>query len=166
MSIPNDLKGFAIWHKGQWVGEAESGKAPSIKRKGKGWEGGGSAGEVEIMHGYEKMEVEFTARGLSLLIGSDDLALGAVGLRFVGAYQDETTGQVKKLEHIMRCTLTDEDLGELKKDDPGKSSYKFNVTVYERRVDDVEDRYIEMVAGTVRYGGKDIRGGITSALGL
>lgn len=168
MSIPNDLKDFATYSGARFIGEATMNRAPKLTRKVEEWIGGGMAGPIEIAQHLEKMDCEWEARGFSIdafeQFGTDEL--GGVGLRFVGAYQHGDSGQVTKVEHVIRGNHKEIDAGEQKRSDNGTTKVASSVTVYTLFVDDREIVHVDMLNGIERYQGKDRREGIRAALGI
>jgi uncharacterized protein len=166
MSLPRDLKDYLVYVDGEQKGECVSGQAPKLAYKVDEWIGGGMAGPISIDQHLEKMSCEWSARGIELASYQQfgKRKLGAVGLRFVGAYQQPDTGAVDSVEHIMRGNHSEVDSGDMKRGEPGTTKIMSTLTSYELRVNDVEIVHIDLIAGVERYGGKDIRSAIRSAL--
>lgn len=168
MSLPNDLKDYAIYVDGEFKGECESGTAPKLSYKVEEWIGGGMAGPVDIDQHLEKLSCEWATRGFSLSpyqqFGKREL--GALGLRFVGAYQKADSGEVDSVEHIMRGTHRELDSGEMKRGENGNTKISSSLTIYELRVNGKEIIHIDLINGIERYNGTDARANIRQALGL
>lgn len=166
MSIPHDLKDYALFMNGVFLGNADSGKPPKLTYKVEEWIGGGMAGPVDIDQHLEKLEAEFTCRGFQLIEGFGNRRIGGNGLRFVGSYQDDTTGGVTKVEHIMRGKFVETTPGELKRGDPSNQAVKATLSTYELHVNDEEKVFIDLLNGVERYNGEDVRSDIRQALGI
>jgi len=166
MSIPNDLKDFALFMEGNFLGNADSGKPPKLTYKVEEWIGGGMAGPVDIDHHLEKLEAEFTCRGFQLIEAFGNRRIGGTGLRFVGSYQDDSTGLVTKVEHIMRGKFLENTPGDLKRGDPSNQAVKANLSIYELHINDQEVIFIDLINGVERYNGNDVRSDIRQALGI
>jgi uncharacterized protein len=168
MSMPRDLKDFMVYVDGEYAGECESGSAPKLSYKVEEWIGGGMAGPVEIDQHLEKLSCEWSPRGfkLSAYAQMGRRNLGAIGLRFAGAYARPDTGEVDSVEHIMRGTHREIDGGELKRGAPGQTKVTSTCTTYELRVNGAEVIFVDMINGIERYDGVDVRAGIRQALGL
>lgn len=168
MSLPRDLKDFMVYVDGEYKGECSSGTAPKLTYKVEEWIGGGMSGPVDIDQHLEKLTCEWSTRGfeLSAYAQMGKRNLGALGLRFVGAYQRPEDGGVDSVEHIMRGTHREVDGGEMKRSDAGSTKIASSLTHYELHVNGREVVYIDLLNGVERYDGHDVRGDIRAALGL
>ena len=168
MSMPRDLKDFIVFVDGEQKGECVSGQAPKLSYKVDEFIGGGMAGPVDIDQHLEKLSCEWSARGfeLSAFEQFGKRKLGAIGLRFVGAYQQADTEAVDSVEHIMRGTHKEIDGGDMKRGESGTTKIMSSLTLYELRINGAEVIHIDMISGVERYAGVDIRSPIRQALGI
>lgn len=167
MALPRDLRDFAIYVEGAFQGEATSGMAPKLTMKVEEWIGGGMAGPIEIDQHLEKLTCEWAARGFEQEAFSQFglRGLGAIGLRFAGAYVNPVTGNVDSVEHIMRGTHKEIDVGELKRSEAGSTKIMSTLTSYELQINGVELVFIDLINGIERYNGLDVRSAIRQAIG-
>lgn len=168
MSLPRDLKDYAVYVDGEYQGEAESGTAPKLSYKAEEWIGSGMAGPVDIDQHLEKLTCEWMARGFSIPAFSQfgKRSLGAIGLRFAGAYQRGDSGDVDSVEHIMRGNHREVESPEHKRGAPGNTKITSSLTMYELRINDEEIIHIDLINGIERYNGNDVRSDIRQAIGL
>jgi uncharacterized protein len=168
MSLPRDLKDYVVFSDGVQIGECESGQAPKLSYKVEEWIGGGMAGPVEIDQHLEKLGCEWATRGFSIPAFKQfgHRRLGAIGLRFVGAFQRADTSAVDSVEHIMRGTHREIDGGDMKRGDNGNTKVMSSLTIYEMRINDEEVIHIDLINGVERYNGIDVRADIRQALGV
>lgn len=168
MALPRDLKDYALYVEGDFVGDAESGTAPKLTYKVEEWIGGGMSGPIEIDQHLEKLTCEWMVRGFSPSAYAQygTRSLGGLGLRFSGAYQQPDTGEVDSIEHIMRGTHRELESPEHKRGSPGQTKVVSTLTIYELRINDEEIIHIDLINGIERYNGTDIRSDIRQAIGL
>ena len=166
MSLPRDLKDFMVYADGEMIGECAGGQAPKLSQKVEEWIGSGMAGPVSIDQHLEKLSNEWSLRGFGLApyLQFGKRKLGAVGLRFVGAYQQADTGAVDSIEHIMRGNHREIDAGEMKRGDVGTTKISSELISYELRVNGVEKIHVDFLGGIERYDGVDIRADVRAAL--
>jgi P2 family phage contractile tail tube protein len=168
MALPTDLKDFALFAEGEYIGDATMTRAPKAVRKVEEWIGGGMAGPVEITDHLEKLDCEFETRGFTLSAYEQFATkeLGGIGLRFVGAHQQGNDGTVTQVEHTIRATYKELDSPENKRGEPGNTKVVASVTVWTLTVDGREILHIDMLQGIERYNGTDSRAEIRNALGI
>lgn len=168
MSLPRDLKDYLVFIEGTQRGECSEGNAPKLSYKVEEWIGGGMAGPIDIDQHLEKLTCDWSLRGFlgDVYEQFGKRNLGALGIRFVGAYQRPDTGAVDQIEHIMRGTHREIDPGGSKRGDTGTVKISSSLTIYELRVNGEEMVHIDLINGIERYNGTDIRADIRQALGL
>ncbi|MBH9537908.1 phage major tail tube protein [Novosphingopyxis sp. YJ-S2-01] len=168
MSLPTDLKDFALFADGRFVGEATMSRAPKLSRKMEEWIAGGMAAPIEVNQHLEKIDCEYETRGFSIASFEQFgiTGLGDLGLRFVGAYQQGNDGAVTQVEHVIRGNHKELEAGEHKRGENGSTKVSCAITVYTLLVDDREVIHVDKLAGIERYNGTDVRAPIRAALGL
>ena len=168
MALPTDLKDFALFAEGNFIGDCTMTRAPKAVRKVEEWIGGGMAGPVEIADHLEKLDCEFETRGFTLAAFEQFgiRELGGVGLRFVGAHQQGNDGAVVQVEHTIRGTYKELEAGEHKRGEQGSTKVVASVTIWTLTVDGREILHIDMLQGIERYNGVDARAEVRSALGI
>jgi uncharacterized protein len=168
MSLPSTLRDFAIFNEGEFIGEGEMARLPKLAYKTEEWIGGGMSAPVEIRDHLEKMDCEWETKGFVPLpfkqLGDENL--GAIGLRFVGAYHQPDTGTVDSVEVELRGTHKEVESGQLKRGEQGSTKVMSTLTTYKLSVNGQELVFIDAINGVERFNGKDIRAPLREALGL
>ncbi|MBB4617999.1 phage major tail tube protein [Sphingomonas abaci] len=128
MALPRKLKIMDVFNEGQsWMGQVSSVTLPKIAMKGEDWRGAGMIGEVTIDMGLEKLELETTCGGP---MRDSIRQLGTPGVagtfrRFAGGYQDDSTGEVTRVDITMRGRPVEIDKGEAKVGEGGEFKDKW-----------------------------------------
>lgn len=168
MSLPFDLKDYALFANGDYIGETNMTRLPKLSRKVEEWIGSGMSGPVEITQHLEKIDVEYETRGFSLdafdQFGTTEL--GGLGLSFRGAHQRGNDGDVTTVEWIVRGTHKEVEAGEHKRGENGSTKVSTSVTTLTLLVNDQEKIHVDLLNGIERYNGNDVRSAIRSAIGL
>jgi uncharacterized protein len=168
MGLPRVLKNFNLYDSGlSFLGQVEEIELPKIKMKGEGYRGAGMVGEVDLDMGVEKMEMTATYGGLVLeaLRQFGATEIDATQLRFVGAYQDDSSGTVMQAEVVVRGRYSEIDLGTAKPGEAAKEKTTVTLTYYKLSVNGREEVEIDMVGGIYKTGGVDRYAAIRNAIG-
>lgn len=105
MGLPAKLKYFDVFADGtSWLGKVDEVSLPEMKIKTESFRGGGMVGEVDINMGLEKLEMEIKLGGATIEAMRQFGRVGVAGvmLRFVGGYQDDSTGGILPGELVVR----------------------------------------------------------------
>lgn len=168
MSLPRTLRDFGIFEDGEFIGEGVMARLPKLAYKTEEWIGGGMAAPVEIRDHLEKLDCEWEAKGFLALpfkqLGKD--RLGAIGLRFVGAFDDPDSGAVDSVEVELRGNHKEVEGGEFKRGEGGNTKVMSALTTYKLSLNGKELVFIDVINGVERFDGKDIRAPLREALGL
>jgi P2 family phage contractile tail tube protein len=133
MALPSKLKNFNVFNAGNnYLGLIESVAMPKLSRKMEDWRGGGMDGAVKADMGQESIQFGFTAGGLlvSALRQYGAIGVGAVLLRFAGAYQRDDTGDVDAVEVVIRGRHSEIDMGDAKPGDATANKFTTEVSYY------------------------------------
>ncbi|SNS20626.1 hypothetical protein SAMN06295912_102262 [Sphingomonas laterariae] len=131
--LPRILKDMATFNDAQsYLGQANAIVLPKLVRKLEEYRGAGMDSAVKIDMGGEPMEVEHTYGGpIRQIFGQYGLmTIAGVGLRFVGAYQNDETGAYDAIEVIVRGRHEEIDPGEAKVGEPGEFKVKSALAYY------------------------------------
>lgn len=145
MGFPSKLKNFNLFLDGvSHMGVAKEVTPPKFALKMEEYRGGGMLGPIMVDMGLDKMELEFTLAGIA------DAAFRKFGatrhdaalVRFAGAYQDDTSGQVRALEVIARGRYMETDMGNATAG--GDTDHKYKLTASYCRLDVDGQTWIEV----------------------
>ncbi|MDB5690275.1 MAG: phage tail protein [Sphingomonas bacterium] len=169
MGLPRKLKDLMLFNDGAaYVGEVGSLTLPKLTRKLEGWRGGGMDSEIKIDMGGEAMDAEWSMGGpmrdVLRQYGATDAS--AVLLRFVGAYQNDDTGDVDRIEVVLRGRHEEIDMGEWKPGEGGEFKVKTSVAYYKLVWNGVTEIEIDVLGMVFMVGGIDRRAAIREALGI
>lgn len=117
MAMPRKLKNMNLFNDANsYLGVAKSATPPPLSRKMEGYRGGGMNGPVKADLGWsdDGIQFEWTLGGLDLIVLKQFGAVKAdgVALRWVGAYQQDDTGEVVAVEMVVRGRHETIDMGE------------------------------------------------------
>ena len=106
MALPKILKDFNLFGDGNnWAGQIPELTLPELARRMVEYEGGGMDGPIEVDHGQELMEFEWTAGGM-IVDGLFDTfgspVHDAAMLRFDGSYESDEDGGTIPVEIVVR----------------------------------------------------------------
>lgn len=105
MALPKKLKNFNLFGNGDnWQGQIASLTLPPMVRQMEEFRGGGMNMPVDIDHGMEKMEFQWTPAGIipGLFDNFGTSQLDSDMLRFAGSYQRDDTGETLAVEIVVR----------------------------------------------------------------
>lgn len=117
MAMPRKLKNMNMFNDANsYLGVSKSATPPPLSRKMEGYRGGGMNGPVKADLGWsdDGIQFEWTLGGLDLIALKQFGAVKADGvlLRWVGAYQQDDTGEVIAVEMVVRGRHETIDMGE------------------------------------------------------
>lgn len=133
MGFTQKLKQMAMFNQGDaWVGEAVSVTTPKLARKFEEYRGGGMDRPVKIDMGGEALEMEATYGGpmRGILAQYGMVGVGNVLQRFVGAYENDDTGEITRIEIVTRGRHEEIDRGEAKPGEAGEFKVKSALSYY------------------------------------
>lgn len=169
MPLPPILKNMNMFHNGvSYVGQIPEVTIPKLARKIESYRGGGMDGELGIDMGMDGLiEFEWKAGGhiTSIYTGFGAVTHDAEMIRWVGAYQDDGTGQYKAVEITMRGRHQEIDPGTGKPGDKGEEGVKTIASFYQLTVDGREIIYIDIPNMVLRVGGVDRLAELRAILG-
>jgi uncharacterized protein len=137
MALPKKLKNFDMFQNGvSWLGLLSSVTLPKLARKMEDWRGGGMDGTVKLDFGGDAMEMSFSAGGymVSALRQFGATSVGAVQLRFAGAYQSDSSGGYDAVEIVTRGRYSEVDRGDGKAGESGEHKFTMPVSYYKESV--------------------------------
>lgn len=150
--LPKALKNMNLFNDGgSFVGVISSVTNPKLTRKLEEWRGGGMQGAVKQDMGQEPIDLEYTAGGflLDVLKQYGAVAHDAVQHRWIGAYQDDSTGKYTAVEIVTRGRHEEVDMGEAKVGEGGEQKMKVSCSYYKLIVDNKDIIEIDMMPGGV-----------------
>jgi len=149
------------------LAETEEVTVPKLVIKTEDWRGGGMIGPVPIDMGLDKLEFEFSMGGMidAALRQFGATSLAASLVRFVGAYQNDLTGQVQSVEVVCMGRYTEIDFGNGKPGDNSTHKYKVGCSYYRLIVDGVDWIEIDLINMVFIVFGVDRYAEIRTALG-
>jgi uncharacterized protein len=168
MALPRKLKNFHLFNDGDsQLGLIATVKLPKIAIKTEDYRGN-FLGDVGIDMGLEAITMGWTPGGhMSQAYRQFGvLALDGVQLRFLGAYQSDDTGQVSKVEIVVRGRHTEIDPGDAKPGDDTEEAIETRATYYKLTVDGEVLIEIDFINHVYLVGGEDRYQQIRTALEL
>lgn len=168
MALPKVLKNFDLFQDGEsWLGRIASVTLPKLSRKMEDLQNGGMAGPVSIDLGQEKIELTFSANGLlqSALETYAATRVGAVQLRFAGAYQQEDSGRYDAVEVVVRGRYSEVDFGEGKTAALNEHKYTMPCAYYKFSINGRTVIEIDLLANVMIVGGVDVLAAQRAAIG-
>lgn len=167
MGLPRKLKDLALFNNAnRYLGEVASFTLPKLTRKFEEWRGGGMDSAVKVDMGGEAMEAEWALGGpvLDVLTQYGETDIAGVQLRLVGAYQQDDSGEVDRIEVVIQGRHEEIDMGEAKPGEGGELKVKTALVYYKFTWNGVTVIEADVLAGTLIVGGVDRRAAIRNAL--
>lgn len=132
MALPRKLKLMNLLVDGQkYLGQVTEVTQPKLAMKSEEYRAGGQIAPVDINHGLEKLEAEFKMGGYMVeLMKKFGASINGVPLRFMGAYEQDDTGEVTNIELVMQGRFSEIDSGNAKTGDDTEQNYKVPLTYY------------------------------------
>lgn len=158
MALPRLLKNMNQFNEGNsWMGEVASITVPTLTRKLEEYRGGAMDGAVKYDMGGEPLEQEATYGGpmREILRQFGHTSASGVYQRFVGFYQDDSTGRAATIEITTRGRHEEIEMGEQKVGEPGEFKVKSTLTYYRLDWDGVTEIEIDLLNMVFQVGGVD-----------
>jgi P2 family phage contractile tail tube protein len=168
MALPSKLKNMNVFNNGaSYLGEVTSVTLPKLTRKMEDYRAGGMLAPVAIDHGLEKLEIEVKCGGIMRdAIGQFGATqVDAVLLRFAGAYQRDSTGEVDAVEVTMRGRWSEVDMGDAKPGEDTEHTLKCALSYYQLSINGAEVVLVDIINMIERYNGVDVAAAQRNALG-
>jgi len=169
MGLPRKLKNMMLFNTGAaYLGEVVSFGTPKLGRKFEEFRAGGMDGPVKIDMGGEALESEWSCGGpmRDVLRQYGVTSVTGVGLRFVGAFQNDDTGEVDTIEIVVRGRHEEIDMGEQKPGEGGEFKVKTAIAYYKLTWNGVTEIEIDQLGMVFVVGGVDRLAAIRDALGI
>lgn len=168
MSFPSKLKQLALFNNGLWLGETVSVTVPKLTRKMEEFRAGGMNRAVKVDMGGEALEFEATYGGhmRTILRQAGQLGVGGILQRFVGSFQDDSSGVTSMVEIVTRGRHDEIDMGEWKPGEDTEFKVKSQLSYYKLSTNGVVDVEIDVLNMIERFGGIDIMADHRRALGI
>ncbi|MBN6079905.1 phage major tail tube protein [Aggregatibacter actinomycetemcomitans] len=140
MALPRKLKLMNLLiDGGKYLGEVNEVMQPKLAMKAEEYRAGGQIAPVDINLGLEKLEAEFKMGGYMVeLISKFGAKIDGVQMRFLGAYEQDDSGDVTSVELVMRGRFSEIDPGNSKTGDDTEQNFKVPLTYYKIIVDGKE----------------------------
>lgn len=166
--LPSKLKNLNLFNDGvSYIGKTGGVTLPKLTRKLEPWRGGGMDGSVKIDLGQEDLEMEWALGGMDrqVLRQYGAVGVGAVMLRFAGAYQNDENGTVDAVEVVVRGRHEEIDKGEAKSGEDTEWKVKSALVYYKLTINGVEEIEIDTLNMRFVVGGIDRLAQIRAAIG-
>ncbi|MGN6421980.1 MAG: phage major tail tube protein [Asticcacaulis sp.] len=169
MGLPRKLKNMNLFEDGgSMLGVVSEVTPPKLAVKTEDYRGAGMPGPVAIDMGLEKLELSYKTGGLSAsamrIFGAP--ALDATLHRWVGSYQDDSTGKWTAVEIVTRGRHTTMDMGTAKPGESGDQTTTVSLSYYKLTIDGVDIIEIDMLASIYVVNGVDRYAEMRQILGI
>ncbi len=141
MALPKKLKNFNLFGNGDnWQGQIASLTLPSLVRQMEEFRGGGMNAPVDIDHGMEKLEFQWTPAGLipELFDNFGTSQLDTDMLRFAGSYQRDDTAETVPVEIVVRGRHREINMGDAESGSDNTQSVTTSVSYYKLTINGEE----------------------------
>lgn len=168
MALPKTLKNFDTFQDGvSFMGQVRSVTLPKLARKMEDYRAGGMDGTLKLDTGADAMEMSFSAGGYlrEALRKFGATSVGAVMLRWAGAYQAEDTGNYDAVEIVARGRYSEIDRGDAKPGDTTEHKFTMQVSYYKETVNGVPLVEIDVPNNVFIVDGVDILAQQRAAIG-
>jgi uncharacterized protein len=138
MSLPRKLKNFILFNDGNgYLGEVPEASPPKLTRKMEEYRAGGMNGPIQLDHGMEALEMEWTAAGYmrSLFSQWGTPTHDGVLLRFAGALQADDAALATPVEIVVRGRHQEIDFGTAKAGENTEIKVKSALSYYKLTMD-------------------------------
>lgn len=168
MKLPRQLKGFNAFVNGEdKYGIVVDINRPKISRKTEDYTPGGAMTELTAAHGFDKLELEITAKGYEAeMLKSMSSTIGGTLIRYQGALQQEDGAGYQVLKGEARGRIIEADPGSDKQGDGGEHKFKIALVYWKETLDGAPIVEIDVLGNKAIFGGNDERAGLRKALGL
>jgi P2 family phage contractile tail tube protein len=171
MAMPRKLKNMNLFNDANsYLGVAKSVTPPKLGRKMEGYRGGGMNGPVKADLGFsdDGIQIDWTLGGLDLIALKQFGAVKADGvpLRWVGAYQQDDTGEVVAVEIVVRGRHEEIDMGDAAPGEDTEHKISTTCSYYKLIVDGEEVIEIDLLNFIEKVNGVDMLEAQRNALGI
>ncbi|SDA21656.1 phage major tail tube protein [Sphingomonas sp. NFR15] len=169
MGLPRKLKNMMLFNDGvAYLGDIASFTTPKLGRKFEEYRGGGMDGPVKIDMGSEALEAEWSCGGpmRDVLRQYGVTSVTGVQLRFVGAFQNDDTGDVDTVEIVIRGRHEEIDMGEQKPGEGGEFKVKTAIAYYKLSWNGQTEIEINQLGMVFVVGGVDRLAPVRDAMGI
>lgn len=171
MAMPRKLKNMNLFNDANsYLGVAKSVTPPKLARKMEGYRGGGMNGSVKADLGMsdDGIQIEWTLGGLDLIAIRQWGATKADGvpLRWVGAYQQDDTGETVAVEIVVRGRHEEIDMGDAAPGEDTEHKISTTCSYYKLIVNGNEEIEIDLLNFIEKVNGVDMLEAQRKALGI
>jgi hypothetical protein len=169
MALPRKLKNFNLFNDANsYLGQVPEFTLPKLTRQMESYRAGGMNGPVKIDLGQGELEAEMTLGGIVRQVFEQyaSTRVDGVLLRFAGAYQEDTTGQVSAVEVVMRGRHEEIDLGNAKVGESNDVKIKLTLSYFKLTIDAAPLVEIDMTNMVETVNGVDMLAAQRAAVGL
>jgi P2 family phage contractile tail tube protein len=140
---------------------------PKISFKTNDYTPGGLMGVLKTRHGIEALELQLTMGGHEAdVLGMMGGSIGSKTIRYQGALEDESTGEVLELVGEARGRINEADPGTDKQGDANEHKFTVHLTYYREQVNGKTIIEIDVMNNKCFINGKDYWAEFRKALGL
>lgn len=115
-----------------YLQQAKSFEEPKLARKMEDYQGGGMDSPVQMDVGGEKLEATINYVGKHAAKDYGSQTLDGVYRRVTASYQDDATGAVDAVEHVMRGRISEIDAGNLERGKVNEEKEKLSLVYYRK----------------------------------
>jgi len=158
MALPKKLKHFNLFGNGDnWQGQIASLTLPPLVRQMEEFRGGGMNAPVDIDHGMEKLEFQWTPAGLipELFDNFGTSQLDKDMLRFAGSYQRDDTAETVPVEIVVRGRHREINMGDAESGSDNTQSITTTVSYYKLTIAGEEVVEIDVIGMVEKIRGVD-----------
>ncbi|MCK3658540.1 phage tail protein [Pasteurellaceae bacterium Pebbles2] len=168
MGLPRKLKLMNVFGDGNsYHGQINELEQPKLALKLEEYRSGSMIGAVKVNLGLETLETTLKMGGYMVeflkLFGSN---IDGVPLRFMGAYEQDDSGEVTSIEIVMRGRFGEIDAGSSKVGDDTEHSFTVPLTYYKVIENGADVIEIDMINSIFIVDGKDRLSEHRAAIGL
>lgn len=171
MALPHVLKNMNTFYNGEsFAGVVPEVTVPALARKMENYRGGGMDGTIalDLGMGDDPITFEWKPGGLIEAVygGFGAVTIDSEMIRWVGAYQDDGTGQIKAVEITVRGRHSTIEDGSQKPGEMGERTITTVCSFYQMTIDGREMLYIDVLNMVLRVNGQDRLAEMRAAIGL
>lgn len=168
MGLPRKLKLMNVFGDGNsYHGQVNELEQPKLALKLEEYRAGGQIGAVKVNLGLEPLETTLKMGGfMTEFLKKFGSNIDGVPLRFMGAYEQDDTGEVTSIEIVMRGRFGEIDSGTAKVGDDTEQSYTVPLSYYKVIENGSEIIEIDMLNSIFIVNGTDRLAEHRAAIGL
>ena len=166
--LPSKLKNFNVFSEAvPYLGVAKQVELPKITMASEEYRGAGMIAPLDIDLGLEKLEMTVTYGGIipAIMRQMGEPRIDGLQLRYVGAYQSDSTGAPAVGELVTRGRIMEMDPGSAEAGADTEWKVQQTLAYLKWSVNGTEVIAIDVMSGMYRVGGVDRMIGIRTALG-